>query len=143
LAALERDDLATGRAVLDPTVSRDLSDADLRAFAASVKDKFGAPIAGPATPSLSQLFSSQPSITLPPGPHRSLPWPLEFDKGTVWVFTVSDSPTIAGDILMRGASVQGHVSNVGVVGPQGQVWLIDAARKSSPKTPGSGAGGGR
>jgi hypothetical protein len=72
-----------------------------------------------------------------------LPWPLEFDKGTAWVFTVSDSPTIAGDILMHGMSVDGHVSNVGVVGPQGQVWLIDPARKSPSKASGSGSGGGR
>ena len=57
---------------------------------------------------------------------------MDFKNGQAWVIVVTDSPDTIPDILWGGKSIDGTVSNIGVVGEGKEVWLVDTSGKSKP-----------
>jgi hypothetical protein len=135
LRAMESGDWATARRLLDKKTSSAVTDDQFKAFRDEVADKFGPFVGIPQRVDWNKLFGQQPNISTPPGVHTVLPFPVDFKKGQAWVVVVSDSADTIGEIFFEGKSVDGSVSNVGVIGEGKEVWLIDpsAAGKPGPK----------
>lgn len=135
--AMESQDWAAAHKLIDPKVSED----ELKAFAEKIKTDFGSIVGLPQQMDFSKMFPSQggPAVTLPSG-STVLPLPLEFKQGAATVFLVTDSPTTLGDVFLNHGTLDGKLTNIGVVGNGKEVWLVDT-KKSGTKGAKGGSGG--
>jgi Domain of unknown function (DUF4190) len=132
MQALEKQDWAAAGKLISP--SAHVGPEELRAFADKVKEEFG-PVS-PQPMDLGTLLTSQPNLTVQSsGTSTVLPLPVQFQQGTAFVVLITDSPATIGEVFLNGASLDGKLTNIGVVGDGSgkQVWLVGPA--PSPATP--------
>ena len=117
-----------------------IGEAELRDFAARLEAAFGAPVGAPVSMNWEQVFGPRPSAAVEAAGTNALPLPvpIEFKNGSASIVLVLRSPTVFGEVAFGGGSLDGQVTNVGVVGPDKEVWLVDPAAGKR----GRGGGGG-
>src|ERR1043165_4563172 len=132
MRAADAGDWTTFRTLLDPAASARLSDDDIKAFA----DLYHARLGDYQRPNLkaiaSVLFAPQPAGI--PAHASIMPVPSDFQKTAGLVILISDSPSVMQDVISKGASAQGTVGNILVIGGGKDFWLIDPMKYQSPPT---------
>lgn len=134
IKAVESADWATARKLLDSKVAAGLTDDQLKAFRDGATQKFGAIIGMPQQFDFNRMFNQQPNLVVS-SKQTTLPIPVDFKNGQAWLVVVTNSPETLRDILWGGKSIEGIVTNVGIVAGNQELWLIDPAAKSKPAAP--------
>lgn len=129
IKAIQQGDFNTARRMFRSGVT--VTDTELQAFKDSVLAEHGEVIGWPKDMTLPQLMTQQPNVNQSSGANAMIPVPVQFAKGNAWLVIQLD-PTHVLDLLFSGKTVDGTVTNIGVIGGKKEIWLRSAAPGVAP-----------
>jgi uncharacterized membrane protein len=133
MTAIDQEDWRAVRALLEPKVEPTVSDAQLQAFRAQMRDRLGA-YKGLGMDVGPSWGGGRAGSSPPP---NALPVPARFEKGQADLFVVIDPPEAVMNIIFGHRSVEKHVGNLHLIDHAGgaPIMLVPTGPSAPAMTP--------